>query len=29
MPLPTSPVIRRARLGAELRQLRRRAELTL
>ncbi|MEV5819412.1 helix-turn-helix domain-containing protein [Micromonospora haikouensis] len=29
MPLPTSPVIRRARLGAELRQLRRREELTL
>ncbi|WP_433529084.1 helix-turn-helix domain-containing protein [Micromonospora sp. CA-263727] len=29
MPLPTSPVIRRARLGAELRQLRRRAALTL
>ncbi|MET8199362.1 helix-turn-helix domain-containing protein [Micromonospora taraxaci] len=29
MPLPTSPVIRRARLGAELRQLRRREALTL
>ncbi|MEV6692999.1 helix-turn-helix transcriptional regulator [Micromonospora sp. NPDC051196] len=29
MPLPTSPVIRRARLGAELRQLRRRETLTL
>ncbi|MGC4805895.1 helix-turn-helix domain-containing protein [Micromonospora sp. DT233] len=29
MALPTSPVIRRARLGAELRQLRRRKELTL
>ncbi|MEV5768151.1 helix-turn-helix transcriptional regulator [Micromonospora sp. NPDC052213] len=29
MPLPTSPVIRRARLGAELRQLRRREGLTL
>ncbi|SCL15688.1 Helix-turn-helix domain-containing protein [Micromonospora nigra] len=29
MPLPTSPVIRRARLGAELRQLRRRDALTL
>ncbi|MFG3704419.1 helix-turn-helix domain-containing protein [Micromonospora sp. NPDC047670] len=29
MPLPTSPVIRRARLGAELRQLRRRESLTL
>ncbi|KXK59201.1 DNA-binding protein [Micromonospora rosaria] len=29
MPLPTSPVIRRARLGAELRQLRRHAALTL
>ncbi|WP_083802204.1 DUF5753 domain-containing protein [Micromonospora sp. ATCC 39149] len=29
MPLPTSPVIRRARLGAELRLLRRREELTL
>ena len=29
MPLPTSPVIRRARLGAELRQLRRRGALTL
>ncbi|MEO3777927.1 DUF5753 domain-containing protein [Micromonospora sp. B11E3] len=29
MPLPTSPVIRRARLGAELRRLRRREELTL
>ncbi|BCL12853.1 helix-turn-helix domain-containing protein [Micromonospora sagamiensis] len=29
MPLPTSPVIRRARLGAELRQLRRQAALTL
>ncbi|MFF5179833.1 helix-turn-helix domain-containing protein [Micromonospora sp. NPDC000316] len=29
MPLPTSPVIRRARLGAELRQLRRRQALTL
>ncbi|GGL95718.1 MULTISPECIES: helix-turn-helix domain-containing protein [Micromonospora] len=29
MPLPTSPVIRRARLGAELRQLRRHATLTL
>ncbi|MGI5519624.1 helix-turn-helix domain-containing protein [Micromonospora sp. CA-259024] len=29
MPLPTSPVIRRVRLGAELRQLRRREALTL
>jgi transcriptional regulator with XRE-family HTH domain len=29
MSLPTSPVIRRARLGAELRQLRRQAALTL
>ncbi|NIL40262.1 helix-turn-helix domain-containing protein [Salinispora arenicola] len=29
MPLPTSPVIRRARLGAELRQLRRQEMLTL
>ncbi|WBB67375.1 helix-turn-helix transcriptional regulator [Micromonospora sp. WMMD812] len=29
MPLPTSPVIRRVRLGAELRQLRRREGLTL
>ncbi|WP_434740938.1 helix-turn-helix domain-containing protein [Micromonospora sp. SH-82] len=29
MPLPTSPVIRRARLGAELRQLRRQGALTL
>ncbi|MEV1147178.1 helix-turn-helix transcriptional regulator [Micromonospora sp. NPDC049799] len=29
MPLSTSPVIRRARLGAELRQLRRRESLTL
>lgn len=29
MPVPTSPVIRRARLGAELRQLRRREALTL
>ncbi|WBB80099.1 helix-turn-helix transcriptional regulator [Micromonospora sp. WMMD882] len=29
MPLPTSPVVRRARLGAELRQLRRQATLTL
>lgn len=29
MPLPTSPVIRRARLGAELRQLRRQAAMTL
>ncbi|MBX7266031.1 helix-turn-helix domain-containing protein [Micromonospora sp. Llam7] len=29
MPLPTSPIIRRARLGAELRQLRRRDALTL
>ncbi|MET8232556.1 helix-turn-helix transcriptional regulator [Micromonospora sp. NPDC005298] len=29
MPLPTSPVIRRVRLGAELRQLRRRGALTL
>ncbi|WP_433386558.1 helix-turn-helix domain-containing protein [Micromonospora sp. KLBMP9576] len=29
MPLPTSPVIRRARLGAELRQLRRGEALTL
>ncbi|MGW3602494.1 helix-turn-helix domain-containing protein [Micromonospora sp. NPDC005161] len=29
MPVPTSPVIRRVRLGAELRQLRRREALTL